>query len=354
MPNSNQHEMQDQIRERQEEQRLFQRFQNVATKRLEEISRKAESTNQVNTSGESNGFDINVGSSPTSELQMGEEEQRIMSQMAGMGLKEGILASVASFVVLRRGPKYIGRWVHRRFRDQQFTHSGSTGVFSRSNTSYQLSDPKKLNHSSNNNPFQNAAKARQNEFPRPRGFLSRSIWFVFDTVLSLMVGANVSMYLTDKEEIRKQIVELPLVSGRSLTADTLCDELVEELRQVRGEKNPTFERLEKISRERITEPTAASFFMEGIVLFCQNCERRRYFERSIREESGFGKSIPVKVPTPGVPRDCPRLVKGDNGIENVIDKDGIDDPFSGQFHQDTSWAKNDFSDDSSDDNDRGL
>ena len=354
MPDSDVHRMQDRIREHQEEQRLLQRFQNVATKRLEEIARKAESTNQEKTSGDDNAFNIGVGNAPTSELQMGEEEQRIISQMAGMGLKEGILASVASFAVLRRGPKFIGRWVQRRYKNQQFSSSASTGFFSRSNSSYQLSDPKKLTHSPNNNPFENAAKARQNDFPRPRGFLSRSIWFAFDAVLSLMVGANVSMYFTDKDSIRKQIAELPLVSGRSLTADTLCDDLVEELRTVRGEKNPAYERLERISREKVTEPTNASFFMEGIVLFCQNCERRRYFERCIREESGMAKSIPVKIPSPGVPRDYPRLVKGSDGTESVIDKDGIDDTFLEQFQQDTSWASNYVSDDPNGDHGRDM
>ena len=194
-----------------------------------------------------------------------------------------------------------------------------------------------------------ATNASQKDFsPRPRGFFSRSIWFVFDTVLSLLVGANVSVVYTDKNAIRQQIAELPLVSGRSLTADTLCDELIEELRKVRDEKNPTYERLDKMSRDKMTsEPTTpASFFMEGIVLFCQNCERRRYLERRIREESGLEQTVPVKIPIPGVPRDGPRLVVGN--------EDGIENNFLEQFdHQDTSWT-NDFVADNNDyDGDQG-
>jgi len=346
MNNPDHQRMQDQMRERREEQLLFQRFQNVATLKLEQVSRQVQTTKQDNTSDGASGFDINAGVADTNELKMGEEEQRIISRMANMGLREGIIASVASFVVLRRGPKYIGRWTQRRYQNRQ--PSSSTA---RSNASYQLSDPKKLTNATNNNPFQNAANARQNEFPRPRGFFGRSIWFVFDTVLSLMVGANVSMVFTDKDAIRQQIVELPLVSGRSLSADTLCDDVVEELRKVREENDPTYDRLQKISQEKTSEPTAASFFMEGIILFCQNCERRRYLEKRIREESGLGKSDPVKIPIPGVPRDCPRLIMGNDETENMFDKDGIENTFLEQFGQDTSWANNFVSDDYDSDQD---
>lgn len=333
MGNSDHQRIQDEMRERRDEQLLFQRFQNVATLKLEQISRQVQTTKEPKTINDANVFDFDAVSAHNDELKMGEEEQRIISDMAGVGLREGILASIASFVVLRRGPKYIGRWVQRRRRHQQtpssssFFQSNTLGTTSvHSNASYQLKHPKDLTNAviNNTNPFQQAANARQNKFPRPVGFLRRSIWFVFDSVLSLMIGANVSMLFTDKDAIRQQIVELPLVSGRSLTADTLCDEVVEELQKVREEKDPTFERLEKISKEKMTEPTTASFYMEGIVLFCQNCERRRYLESCIREESGLEKTVPVKIPSPGVPKDSPRLVTMNDGKENVVDQDGIE------------------------------
>ena len=350
------------MRERKEEQKLFQRFQNVATLKLEQISREVQAKKQQGKPPDNNSFGIDTNSGldqqqDYDELTMGDEEQRLVSRMAGMGLKEGILASLASFIILRRGPKYIGRWVQRRQQRQQSSSSSpfSSSTSARSNASYQLSDPKKLTNSTinTNNPFQMAAtNASQKEFsPRPRGLLSRSIWFVFDAVLSLLVGANVSVVYTDKHAIRQQIAELPLVSGRSLTADALCDEVVQELKTVRDEKNPTYERLTKMNRNQTnktatttseTETTPASFFMEGIVLFCQNCERRRYLEKRIREESGLEPTVPVEIPIPGVPRDGPRLIVGENddyGIEN-------NNPFLEQFdHQDdTSWT-NDFGSD---------
>ena len=313
---SDQNEVRDQVRERREEEQLFRRFQNVATAKLESLSKQTKQDQE-------DGFGSNLDQA--GKLEFGEEEQRIISRMTGMGLKEGILASIASFVILRRGPKYIGRWVQRRSNNNNHHQPSS---------SYQLSDPKKLNTNNSSNPFERAAQ--QKDFPRPRGFVSRSIWFVFDTVLSLMVGANVSMVYTDKDAIRQQITELPLVSGRSLAADALCDEMVQELRKVQQEKNPAYKRLEKMNH---TEPTAASFFLEGIVQFCHNCERRRYLEKKIREQSGLEQMAPVNIPIPGVPSDGPRLVESSNNDGDTRMEDHF---LADEFGKDTtSWA-NDF------------
>eukprot|EP00536_Pseudo-nitzschia_multiseries_P012169 jgi/Psemu1/290119/fgenesh1_pg.449_\ len=353
MPNPSQSEIEHQIRERRDEQLLLKRFQNVATAKLEQLSRKFQTRDQARArDGANDGFSADSLDEKGDDFKFGDEEQRILSDLTGMGLKEGILASVASFIILRRGPKYIGRWIQRRNQNPQSPSSFSSPNVPGGNSSYQLSDPSKFQNTSTNNPFHRAANANQNDFPRPRGLLSRSIWLLFDSVLSLMVGANVSMTFTDKDFMRQQIVDLPLVSGRSLTADSLCDEIVEELRKVREEKNPTYERLQKISRGQdsgVTEGTVASYYLDGIILFCQNCERRRYFERRIREERGLGRTHPVEIPIPGVPRDGPRLVNVNSEEEKVVDKDGIEDPFDDPFGQKTSWA-NDFVSDKNDGN----
>mmetsp|Transcript_23098 Transcript_23098/g.64045 ORF Transcript_23098/g.64045 Transcript_23098/m.64045 type:complete len:359 (-) Transcript_23098:1723-2799(-) len=358
MNNPSQQKTQDQVRERREEQLLFQRFQKVATVKLEKLSRNFQTPKRAKDgNGANGGFNVDVVENEDDDLKFGEEEQKILSDLTGIGLKEGILASIASFIVLRRGPTYIGRWIQRRNKNLQSSSSFSSSSVPGGNSPYQLSDPTKFKNAIVNNPFHRASNPNQNNFPRPRGLLSRSIWFLFDSVLSLMVGANVSMAFTDKDEIRQQIVDLPLVSGRSLTADSLCDEIVEELRKVREEKNPTFERLQKMRRGQdsaSTEGTAASYYLDGIILFCQNCERRRYFERRIREESGLAKTVPVKIPVPGVPRDGPRLVKLDGEEEKVVDKDGVEDPFGDQFSNTTSWAHSFVSDQNNSDRGRGL
>eukprot|EP00531_Pseudo-nitzschia_arenysensis_P020125 CAMPEP_0116146044 /NCGR_PEP_ID=MMETSP0329-20121206/16946_1 /TAXON_ID=697910 /ORGANISM="Pseudo-nitzschia arenysensis, Strain B593" /LENGTH=325 /DNA_ID=CAMNT_0003641749 /DNA_START=8 /DNA_END=985 /DNA_ORIENTATION=+ len=319
MPLPNEQELQERMRERREEQQLFQRFQNVATAKLEHLSR------QIQTTETADGVGAHVGFT-SKKLEFGEEEQKVVRRMTSMGLREGILAGLASFVILRKGPIYIGRWVQRR---------NARGAAS--NNSYQLSDPKKLTNS--NNPFEKAAQQQRGDFPRPRGFVSRTVWFVFDTVLSLMVGANVSMMYTDKDSIRKEVVSLPLIPGRSLVSDALCDEMIRELQAVRTEKNPAYKRLQNISQNKSAEATPASFFMEGIVQFCENCERRRYLEKRLRQESGLEADAPVKIPTPGVPRDGPRLVDNESSDE-------LDNPFlTEQYNDETSWT-DDFPSDS--------
>ncbi len=312
MPLPNEQDLQERIRDRREEQQLFQRFQNVATSKLEHLSR------QIQTTETADGVGAHIGSSK--KLEFGEEEHKVVRRMASMGLKEGILAGLASFVILRRGPKYIGRWVQRRNAQA----NGSA------NSSYQLSDPKKLTNT--NNPFEKAAQQQRGDFPRPRGFVSRTVWFVFDAVLSLMVGANVSMMYTNKDSIRKEIVGLPLIPGRSLVSDALCDEMIRELKAVRNEKNPAYQRLSKINSNKTTEATPASFFLEGIEQFCENCERRRYLERRLRQESGLEADTPIEIPTPGVPRDGPRLVDDQSGDE-------FDNPFlTEQYNHEPRWV----------------
>ena len=246
-------------------------------------------------------------------------------------MKEGIVAGILSFVVLRRGPVYIGRMVRRRTQGPSPPFSSrTTAVGEASVAPYRLSDPEKFTKSASINPFHRAA----DQFPRPRSLLSRSIWFVFDTTLSLLIAANVSMASTDTNKIRQQIVELPLVSGRSLTADVLCDALVEELRKVQEEKDPTYERLQNHSHG--DNSTAAEYYMDSIVRFCENCERRRFSEQRIREERGLGKMVPVEVSP--VPRDGPRLVVTNHGEEIVVDKDGMESSFLEHFGSDETWA----------------
>lgn len=324
MENKN-HEIQ-----KKDEQILFQRFQQVATIKLEQMTKQADSGS----------YDAGQN-----ELKMGEEEQRIISNMNGMGLKEGILASFVSFLILRRAPISIGRQVQKWRRSST---AGGAATWNNS-SNYVLSDPTKLTSSSN--PFHRAAT--RSDFLRPRSLVSRSIWLAFDSIISLMVGANICFVCTDKNAIRQQIVELPLVSGRSLTADALCDDIVDELRKVREEKNPAYERLRmQKNNQRGEDPNsgqdAASYYMDGIVLFCENCERRRYYERCIREERGLENKDQVDIPIPGVSKSGLRLVVSKSGEEMVVNKDGIEDPFFEQLGNDHArWAE-DFASDRND------
>lgn len=351
--------MQDQLRQRRDERLFFERFQNAATNGLNRLSLQVEETG--NGGGGTN-------------FTMGEEEKRMISTMNGMGLKEGVIAGLTTFLVLRRGPVYITRWVSRRRLQQQQQQQQFNSHFDaqatppppQGNGGYQLSDPTAL---SSNNPFQRAAAANLINpgggfNPRTRmGFIARSVWFVFDVTLSLMMGASISMAYTDTEKIRKQILEIPLIPGRSLTADALCDDVVQELVKVQEEKDPTYERLRRPVLKRKndrqhhvqTAITPASYYLDGIVQFCENCQRRRYVEKSLRHERGLEPGRPVEIPPPGVDRNGPRLVVNTNGQEMVVySNNDYNSDFQTHFgsHDDMDWADDFGTDSQQDDQDR--
>jgi hypothetical protein len=299
-------QMQEQVKEHKEEMALFDGFKRIATSKLERMARQSEESGM--------------------KYKMGDTEKQVLSQMHGMGLKEGIAAGVVTFFALRRGPIYIGRWVQRR-RLQSQQQQSSQGMTPPDNKgTYQLSDP----NATRNNPFQRASNP---EFPRSKSIVRRSIWFMFDSVISLMMAASVSMAFTDTDKIRQQLLELPLIPGRSLTADALCSEIVDELQKVQQKHNPAYERLQKINSSK--NKTPASSYLEGIVAFSENCQRRQFMERRLRQERGLGKDDKVEIPDPGVPRDGPRLITNSEGEESEAD-----DTFATEtgFHDEMNWV----------------
>ena len=307
-----------------QEEELFlivSRFRNIAISKLEKMASEVEKSDDLDRNSNNNGNKVFV---------MGEEETRVFTQMHGMGLKEGIAASIFSFLLLRKGPVYIGRWVLKR-RQQP-----NTSATAASSGGYQLSNPNNImagtsSSSLSANPFKttaDTAASNPHQFPRSRNIVLRSIWFMFDSVLSLMVGASVSMACTDTVKIRQQVAELPLLPGRSLTSDALCGDIVAELQRLQREQSPVLERLNKqanitssitTSNSNNNDISPAAFYMQGIITFSENCQRRAFQERKIRQENGLGRNDVVTIPSPGVPKDGPRLiVKRKNTDDNSL------------------------------------
>ncbi|KAG7366476.1 hypothetical protein IV203_029146 [Nitzschia inconspicua] len=307
-------EVQDALKMRRDEQNLFGRFKNVAADALEQMSRQEEREGGKK------------------KFQMGEEESKIIQNLNGVGLMEGAAAGMLTFLVLRRGPVLIGRWVRRRqmAQYQQYRQPPSASSPPTASDGYKLSNP-----TNSANPFQRAAHSRQ-EFPRSGSFFVRSIWFIFDVTLSLMMAASTSMAYTDTDKIRQQIIDMPLVQGTSLTSQALCDPIVQELRKIRKEQDPTFERLDKLNQTGSHTP--ASVYLDNIISFAENCERRKFVEHKLRQERGLSSDDLVDIPSPGVPRDSPRLILNDIDQEMVMYDDGTEEPISDpRFEHDMSW-----------------
>ena len=310
-------------RERREEMELFQRFRNLAASRINQLANEADDSNDTKL-----------------KHQMGQKEQELLLEMNGMGLREGIAAGIVTFVTLRRGPIVLARWLQRRRSQMKLakqnqsppttTSTGSTG-----STGYRLSDP---NATATTNPFQRAAN--EPPFPRSKNIVLRGIWFVFDGTLSLMMAASVSMAYTDVDRIRNQLIELPLVEGKSLVSDVLCQDVLDELKRVKDSQDPAYQRLTSSSKIN-QQNTPAQQYLEGIIKFAEHCERRKAFEHSYRQERGMRPNEPVMVPAPGIPKDGPRLITLSDGTTEMVvssSSDTKEDVFRDDDEMDTEWA----------------
>ena len=292
---SQQPSQKDVIRHRREEAILLNRFQRVAQARLEQMMARR----QLPSGDEPPGMD---------EYRMGDAEQRIIHSISGHGVPEGILAGIVTFGILRKGPVYMARYLYRRkqtFENNNMRAGGGAPTATphkypgppspnqsppKTTDGYQFSAlPNQINTNSNNNPFQVALRK---DYPRSRNFFVRSIWFWFDSMLSLMMGASVCMAYSDSvEDIKDQIVALPLQPGRSLTSDALCPVMIRELALVRQENSPAYQRLSKTQSQSSTAhssssspPPSSVMYFHAIQDFAANCQRRHFVERSIRQQ----------------------------------------------------------------------
>ncbi|CAJ1947873.1 unnamed protein product [Cylindrotheca closterium] len=281
---NNNNKSSQEIRERQEEMQVLTRFKDVITNKLEKMTNETEDKQKV--------------------YKMGEHEKKVMMEMQGMGLFEGIVAGAATFLFLRRGPIWIGRFIAKR-RGGGGGGGGSTGTTTNPNVSKNPFDNAAKSNNSNpmntttnssggyqlSNPFaanNNAAAAANNlNFPRSRNPIIRAIWFTFDATLSLMMAANISLQYTDLKRIRNDLVELPLAEGTSLVSDAFCEDLTRALQKVQRENSPAYQRLvAKYQDGSSKELSPLALYMEGITLFSHNCERRAFRQRELLQEQG--------------------------------------------------------------------
>jgi len=315
-------------REEREEADIIDRFFLIARSQLHEVADLLENGNPRN----------------PSEYRLGTKEKEEIVRITGMGLVEGVAAGVATFVLLRRGPVMIGRYVARRRQGRMSTHgsmntrsnaqhhSQQQGKPDLGGTSYKLSDPNAGPHTSTAfDPYK-----VNPHWPRPRSFLLRAVWFWFDATISLMTAASVSMRLSGAERIKTQVSDLPLVEGHSLVATTLCKPVTQELQSVHRQQSSAYHRLRK--RMEDGEDTPAALYFSGIIAFVENCERRTAMEERLRFSKGLAEDAEVEIPPPGVPRDEPRTHRWDQEMGDTgMDATQAGDDWVDRLTQDHAW-----------------
>lgn len=266
---------------------------------------------------------------------MDEYEKGVLEGGYYAGLKEGIAAGLATLVALRGGRHVLAQ--RRLFRQSRSGVNNGRGT----NDTYRLSDPSMLND-----------RVHQNSGAKGQGWLAKGFWIVFDGALSITMAAFISEeYFVQHEVARAELVStLPLMAGRSVLAESMCDDMERELNSIRQDHAPAYERLVQRMENLKSEANGTNtdvFFsadsqkmmesdgwedyrneMAKHLAFCakftENCQRRRFAERQMRQEKGFDRSVAVSLESP-VPGDAPLLALED-------DAEGDSDDGS------TSWA----------------
>jgi len=201
-------------------------------------------------------------------------ERQVLMQVNNIGLREGVIAGLATFITLRKAPGIIARYVARRSARQY--PSGGSG----SGSTYKLDSP---------NPFQ----ANQTERGGPSSSSSssslgmvflRAVRFTLDVIVSLTVGASTSFYFTDQDYMLSQIANVPLVEGRSLVSDEFCTDMIHQFNKVppevwRDTQNPA---------------------LISVRTFVKNCQYRQSYEEKLRHDYQLQPKEPVSIPAPGV------------------------------------------------------
>lgn len=120
-----------------------------------------------------------------------------------------------------------------------------------------------------------------------RDLLNKGLTIPVDLALSLLIGCSVTLFLTEKQQLQRDMSTIPLVPGRSLVSDELCEDFISEYK--------------RIPSEFWKEPHHNYPSLYAISDFVLNCQKREAYERILRRDRNVSPADPVSIPRPGVP-----------------------------------------------------
>jgi hypothetical protein len=247
-------------------------------------------------------------------------EKRMLQKMNNNGMVYGLACGVLTFGLLRSGPRLMQRYLNRRLMNQR--GGGSTSKTVGGYT---------FDQSSATTGGIGASGGASKGFSKPGGIVLRTLKLGLDLTVSLFIAAYGSLVFVDRKKLMDDMSKIPLVEGRSLVSDKLCDEFVDVYRRI---PKKTWEKYQ-----------GKSDALDAIGGFVKNCLRREIVERKILEKRrGFGMHQEgeddgtlmmgtngnepkrsqrwkrhVSIPSPGVSPDIPvRIEWIDNQSEDVI------------------------------------
>lgn len=298
-------------------------------------------------------------------------EKKLLNELNNMGLYKGVLSGLACFAFLRVSPRMISGVLRRRAglaSEGTSSSASSTGAGGGTKGTTTFGSG-----SGGNNPFRNqsaggykfdpppsssasssasasSAGAGTQNVQRP-GLIFRTIRLALDSFVSLSIGAYASMYFVDKDKMMKQFSDIPLVEGRSLLSEELCEDFTREFqkfdRKTWDPNHPSFSGSSSSSMHsnNNNEETTTADFRSTIQGFVLNCKRRAINEDEIRKEQGLRSGGVVVIPSGGVSRDIPvslgdLLEDGGGGGDNNNNSDDDGSSMMGDDYFDSYFDNN--------------
>ena len=240
------------------------------------------------------------------DLSLSPGELQVLNNIHSAGMMEGLIAGVASFIILRRTPRQIERFMAAR----------RARAAARSSGGYTLDPP---SHGMTASPFHRQPLTTSPPPSQQRGLIWGSFQLLLDLSISVLVAAYTSSYMADVPKIVQQVTDIPLMEGRSGISDVFCEALVQEYKRqwnmhgnVNHDNSIAWQQQQQQLGKR-SEPLHPFdhrpilkdpqwILLKGYVDFARNCQLRQTMERQIRQERGMKPDEPVEIPAPGVPR----------------------------------------------------
>jgi hypothetical protein len=225
-------------------------------------------------------------------------ERKRLVQINNNGMGAGLVIALGSFLFLRRGPKIFANYLSKK-RAREISSSQPMGGYK--------FDPPDIT------------------IRRKPGIIFRTFKFGLDIFVATSMGMYGSVIWTDKNKLMNDLANIPLVEGKSIISEELCDDFIDVYRHI---PKRTWDKYNGKS-----EP------LDAISLFVQNCLKRHAVEKQILQERNSFKSfeangsdsedgdIHPSIPSPGVSPDVSvEIIFSDESQE--LDREKDDDVFS--------------------------
>ncbi len=246
-------------------------------------------------------------------------EKNQLTKINNNGMTAGIAMGIGSFVFLRAGPKMLSRYLINKSRKSGNMPPGSGG--------YQFDIAAK-----GKSQKQRMMQPPPNVDGRKPSFLFRTLKLGLDIFVSVSLATWGSLIFTDAKKLMDDLSDIPLVQGRSLISEELCDDFID-----------VYKAIPKKTWDKYDEKSVP---LDAITNFVKNCLRRQIVEKEILDQKrafgSFGIDANekyVEIPSPGVPRDLDvEIPFTDKSEELDVEKSVLfeDDAFqSSEFDFDT-------------------